>query len=361
MTTKRRAIVPEDLCRNRDAAVTSFARAVTASLLSAKESQSGGWRTPEQVARRAWPNDPDVAAVIKAASAPADTATPAWAAVFAHVQNLDIISLLTPASAAAKVLSRCLSFEWDGRYQLNVPVMSIALASTPWIAQGSAGPVWDYVTSAISITPRKILSTTLFSNEMASYSTPSFEKLVRAALSESLSVALDGTLFSANAGDAVKPPGLLNGISATNASASTIPSEAMTEDISRIIASVSTVAGGNEIVLVMAPRQAASMRVRTDVDYEVFASSALADGTIAAIATNALVSVGDSTPEFRASYEASFHMEDTSPLPLVSGGVTASPVRSPFQTDCLALRLRLSLSWALRDPRGVAWVQNVLW
>jgi hypothetical protein len=150
-------------------------------------------------------------------------------------------------------------------------------------------------------------------------------------------------------------PGLFNGITPTTASTSTIASEAMAEDISRLIALTSTVAGGNEIVLVMSPRQAASMQVRTDI--ETFASSALADGTVAAIATNALVSVGDSTPEFRASYEASFHMEDTSPLPLG----TASPARSPFQTDCLALRLRLSLSWAPRDPRGVAFCQNVGW
>jgi hypothetical protein len=295
--------------------------------------------------------------VIKAASVPADTATPAWAAVFAHVQNIDIVSLLTPASAAAKVLSRCMSFNWDGRQQLNLPTIQLDLKSTPWVAQGSAGPVWDYVTSAVSITPRKILSTCIFSREMADYSVPSFEKLVRAALSESLAVALDTTLFSANAGNAVTPPGLFAVGSATPASTNAIPSEAMAEDISRIIALVSVVAGGNEILLIMSPRQAASMQVRTDIDYETFASSALPDATICAVATNSLISVGDSTPEFRASFEASFHEEDTSPLPLG----TASPAKTTFQTDTLALRLRLSLSWALRDPRGVAWCQNVSW
>jgi hypothetical protein len=329
-------------------------RVCTAHLISAKESQSGRWKTPEQVAKNIWPGDRDV---IKAASVPADTATPAWAAVFAQVANLDVISLLTPASAAAKVLSRCLSFEWAGRYQLNIPVVQIDLRSTPWVGQSQAGPVWDYVTSAASLTPRKILSTCVFSREMADYSTPNFEKLVRAALSESLSVALDTTLFSANAGDAVKPPGLFNGITATTASTNTIPSEAMTEDISRIIAQVSVVSGGSPILLAMAPRQAASMKVRTDVDYEVFASSALADGTVTAVASNALISAGDSVPEFRASYEASIHMEDTSPQPLG----TANPTRTPFQTDCLALRLRLSLSWVLRDPRGVAWIQGCAW
>jgi hypothetical protein len=310
------------------------------------------------VARREWPSDRGIVPVIKATTLPADTQTPTWAAVFGHVQNLDVVSLLAPGSAAVKFLARCLSFEWGGCATLNLPTMAPNASAMAWQAEGQPGPVHDFVTSGVSITPRKILSTCVFSREMAEYSTPSFEMLVRLALSESLSLALDSTLFSAAAGTAVKPPGLFAGVVPLTASASSVASEAMTEDASRLISAVSAISMDNPILLVMAPRQAVAMKLRADIgQFEVYSSPAMADGSVAAVASNALVSVGDAQPQFRASHEASLHMEDSTPMPLG----TASPTRTPFQTDCLVLRLSQSLNWGLRDARGVALIQNCVW
>jgi len=41
--------------------------------------------------------------------------------------------------------------------------------------------------------------------------------------------------------------------------------------------------------------------------------------------------------------------------------MTGGAVRAMFQTDCLGLRLRWPITWAVRDPRGIAFMQNVLW
>jgi hypothetical protein len=170
------------------------------------------------------------------------------------------------------------------------------------------------------------------------------------------------TLLSAAAGDAVTPTGIFSGITPLAASTQAIASEAMTEDLARVSAAVATVAGNNPVVLILSPRQAASMKLRTDIgQFEVYASSALADGTVAAIATNALASVGDLVPEFAASLEATFHMQTTA-LPLVAAsGTPAAPAKSLWQTDCLALRLRCSLNWALRSPQGAAWITGCNW
>ena len=43
---------------------------------------------------------------------------------------------------------------------------------------------------------------------------------------------------------------------------------------------------------------------------------------------------------------------DTAPQP----AGTMGPSRSLFQTDSLALKMRWPVSWALRDPRGFAWL-----
>lgn len=63
-----------------------------------------------------------------------------------------------------------------------------------------------------------------------------------------------------------------------------------------------------------------------------------------------------------AGKDATLHMEDTTPLPIVGGGatpVTASPVRSLWQTDSLALRAIGFISWRMRGP--VAYIDGVVW
>jgi hypothetical protein len=248
-----------------------------------------------------------------------------------------------------------------GTQQVMVPTLTANTPAAAWVGEGKPAPVFDFISSSVPLTPRKISAVCIFSRELANYSTPDIEQLLRTALSESLGQMLDITLLGSGAGDAATPSGVFNNIVPLVASVQSIMSEAMSEDISRLIASVATVAGNNPIALVMSPRQAASMRVRTDIDYETFSSSALADGTVAALATNALASIGDAVPEFSASTEASFH-EETLPADLVgAGGAVAAPVRGLFQTDCLALRLRCSLNFALRSPKGAALITGVAW
>jgi hypothetical protein len=73
------------------------------------------------------------------------------------------------------------------------------------------------------------------------------------------------------------------------------------------------------------------------------------------------VSALEGTPTIDAGREATLHY-DTVPAQIVTaGGVVAAPTRSVFQTDTVALRLRWPISWALRDQRGVAFMQNVNW
>jgi hypothetical protein len=66
---------------------------------------------------------------------------------------------------------------------------------------------------------------------------------------------------------------------------------------------------------------------------------------------------------FELSDQATLHMEDTAPQDLVSGspGTVASPQRSLFQTDSLALRMLFPLNFAIRRGGTVAWAQNITW
>jgi hypothetical protein len=75
------------------------------------------------------------------------------------------------------------------------------------------------------------------------------------------------------------------------------------------------------------------------------------------------VVVGGEAPRFEISDQATLHMEDTAPADLVAGspGTVASPQRSLFQTDSLALRMIMPLNWTQRRAGTIAWVQNVTW
>jgi hypothetical protein len=55
-------------------------------------------------------------------------------------------------------------------------------------------------------------------------------------------------------------------------------------------------------------------------------------------------------------------MEGTAPQDIVNaGGVAAYPTKSLFQTDLIALKLRLPASWGLRNPAQVAMVSGTNW
>jgi hypothetical protein len=65
------------------------------------------------------------------------------------------------------------------------------------------------------------------------------------------------------------------------------------EDVRDLVSAVAPIAGNNPVIFVAAPPQAASLKLffRGDTTYEVLASSALANGTVLAIASNAVAAV----------------------------------------------------------------------
>jgi hypothetical protein len=91
-------------------------------------------------------------------------------------------------------------------------------------------------------------------------------------------------------------------------------------------------------------------------DARVLASAALADGTVVAVEASSLAVGFDSTPEFSVSKAGTLHVEDALLAPLDG----AAPVRSLYQTDCLALKMTLAAAWAMRAPH-VAWIENTTW
>ena len=91
-------------------------------------------------------------------------------------------------------------------------------------------------------------------------------------------------------------------------------------------------------------------------------SPVLAANDLIAIAAAGLASAVDTVPEIATSKHASIHGDV--PLPIVQPGTpvtVAAPQRSLFQTRTVGVTLRFDASWALRDPRALAWMSGVAW
>ncbi|MFZ1896313.1 MAG: hypothetical protein WAU59_19920 [Rhodoplanes sp.] len=53
---------------------------------------------------------------------------------------------------------------------------------------------------------------------------------------------------------------------------------------------------------------------------------------------------------------------DTAPLPIADGaGTPAAPTHSLWQSNAIGIKLTFGASWALRDPRALAWMTVSEW
>jgi hypothetical protein len=339
----------------RQAASTSYIRAMTASAL-AKGSRN---ESAAAILRRGWPDDRDAEMVLKAASNSASLSVPAWAGLLGMTRPADFVSALAPSSCALALLQRCLEFEWpEGTQALTVPAIDVSAAKAPFVSEGNPTPVVSFTTSVSTpMVPGKVLVIVVLTREILEYSLPNAELMVKTALGESLGLSLDAALFGTAAASASTPAGLFYNISPLTASAQTIPSEAMVDDLANLYASVSAVSANHPVTLVASPKQFAALKARLyPGEFDILKCSSLPVKTVAAVASNGLASIADSVPEFVVANEMSLHM-DTAPQPIGSVATT----KSLFQEDVLAIRLKFKLTWTLRAPGAIAFTTGVVW
>jgi Phage capsid family len=358
-----RPLVPEDLARNglavRNGTLRSLTRACISHLMAASD---GGKSYPHDIAESTWPTDRDCHFIVKAATSPTTTTT---APSLLRTLSADFLNSLAPVSAGSALLQRGLTLSFaNGAAVIRIPRILASADSADFVGEGAAFPVQQLSVGITELSPRKFGTIIPFTNEIFSYSVPSIEVIVTQVLRESLALAFDVAVLGATAGDSTRPPGLRNGIAALTPSAAAPATEAMVDDISSLIAVVSTVAGNAPVVLIASPARAMTIRLRAprDLPVEVLASGAVNDDELIAVASNAVASAVDAVPRFDASVESLVHMESESPLAISTAGspnTIAAPVRSLWQTDCIGLRMTQEVSWGLRHASGLAWIDNI--
>ena len=303
--------------------------------------------SPHEIAARMWPSD----LVLRAATAPAMTTVTGWAAELVQTMVADGLRALGPASAGAQVLEQGLVLSFEGHGTISAPGLVVEYGNAGFVGEGKPIPVRQLTTTASTLLPHKLAAIGVLTREMVESSNA--EALIADALMRAAGRMLDEVLFDANPQTVDRPAGLRNGVAASTPSANTDPFGAFFEDVATLINSLAPVAGNGPYALVAAPGRAAAMQLRfisEESNVKVYGSNAVINDLLA-IAPGALVAALAPEPEVETSKAATLVM-DTAP----GAAGTMGPERSLFQTDSLALKMRWPVSWALRDPRGFAWL-----
>jgi HK97 family phage prohead protease len=320
---------------------------------------------------------------MKAASAPAMTTVTGWAAELVQQIVVDFMATLYPKAIYPRFSSMGLSLTFGRNGKIIIPTRS----RTPTIAGSFVGeglpiPVRQGAFTSQSLTPKKMAVITTWTREIDEHSIPAIEGLLRDAIQTDTAIALDSVLIDTNPATAIRPAGILNGVSGLTPVAGG-GFTALTGDIKALSGALLTGTLGNvrNPCWLMNPQQVNSAGLvaapgagvfpfRDEISrgslggWPIIDSGTVPLGTVIAVDAADFVSVTGDGPRLEVSDTATLHMEDTSPSDISTAGspaVVAYPAKSMFQTDMLALRLIMPINWALRRTGVVAWVAGVTW
>jgi HK97 family phage prohead protease/HK97 family phage major capsid protein len=344
-------------------------RAITAQGIAAF---GGGRKSLEQVLDERYPGHEATAVVAKADQTIGTTTVAGWASELVQTVNQGFLQALTGMSVYPSLRSRGVGLTFDGIGTINLPRRTAGGAGGGFVAEGSPIRVGRMTTAAATLTPKKMGVIVPFSRELAKRSTPAIEALVRQAILEDTASVLDGALLDNAAISAARPAGLLNGVAAVAAGFGGGDHVAVKEDFKALLAPFIAANAADNITVIMNPAQALSIAMMDGPDnnanwfsgissrVNIVESTHATAGRIIAIRNSDFYTATGDAPEFDINETATVHMEDTTPLEIVSGTgpTTADPVRSFYQTATIGVRMLMDVSWVMGRPSMVQWIDG---
>jgi HK97 family phage major capsid protein len=345
----------------KGAAFTRYAMALAAS--------RGNLLQAQEIAKAHCKDTPEVEMVLKAAVAAGTTSDPQWAKPLVQYQDMssEFIDLLRPAT----ILGRMGSVR---RVPFNVRMpRQTAGASAAWVGEGQPKPVSKLAFDSVTIPWAKVAVIVAITEELARFSSPSAEALVRSDLIDTISAYMDLQFIdpSVAAVPNVSPGAVTNG-------AQTVPSSGATvADVTNDLAAAMQIMVGANLqmrapVFVLHPRTRIALSLlRTNQDLFAFQSE-MARGTLLGIpfieSANVPVVANETTitlidqaeilyaddggVTLDVSTQASLQMNDAP-----SGG--AQQMVSLWQSNLIGIRAERYSYWLARRPEAVVCITGV--
>jgi hypothetical protein len=351
MTTAiRRPLVPEDLNREAFARETrrSLVRALTCATLAGLR---GGNAT--DILERTWGGDDHIARLLlRAATTPTSTGS------FPAAEGLAGLVLLAPSSGALRLFGEQTKLTLGQNSTVRVPGVGTPPVA-PFVPELSPGPLLQGALAAATLGPvRKLLVLAAITEELQQASGDTASAIIENILASSVAKSLDATAFDTNAGDTIRPAGLLHGVTPI-AATSGGGFNAIAGDLGGMAkAMADNFVDPEGMIIVAAPREATTLRLLAGprFDNQIFGTTGLPDKQIAAFARGAIASSFEGTPSVELSKHATLHYSDT-PGPVVASG----PTTSLFQQAHIGIKLRQRGCWVVTTPGAVQTIAGVSW
>lgn len=314
---------------------------------------------------------------IKATVPAGTTADATWASplVYANTWGGDFVSFLRSRSLIGQAQFRTVPF--------NVRIVGATTGGTGyWVGQGKAKPVTKFDFEALTSAFTKVAAITVITEELARFSDPNAEILVRDMLADAVIEAIDVKLFSGDVAVAgVSPAGLLNGVSPVAGPATADPDDIRCALLT-LWAGWDTANLGARPAYYTTPAVARFLAFTRDaLGNPAFPGMTATGGTLDGIPVRvsqylaALNTTGgsplilvdeaevyladDGSVTLDASREATIEMSDTpagSSSPTVAASETL-PV-SMWQTNSIAIRAERFIWWGKRRTGAVAYIAD---
>lgn len=345
----------------------------------------GNIHMAKEIAATQLKDDDVVNAVLKAAVAAGTTTNAEWAGNLVEHRDLttDFLEWLRPRTIIGR-------FGRDGipalrRVPFNIHIKGqSAAAAAGWVGEGYAKPVTRMGFSDTYLGWAKVAAISVITEELARFSSPAAEGLVRDELGNAVIERIDVDFVdpakAAATGAAASPASITNGVTPVPSSGNTA------EDVRADIAALWAVADQTNLpvdsaVYITDSRTARMLGLlRNPLGQREFPEVTMRGGTIDGIPVivsnyvpsdssgslfilafaSEILLADDDLVTVEASREASILM-DSAPN-MNSGTPTgAANMVSMWQTNSIALRAERMINWARRRPQAVAYLTGVNW
>jgi HK97 family phage major capsid protein/HK97 family phage prohead protease len=354
-----------------------FARYVICRMAALKTGLS-----PLEIAKHRYPDFPRIQMLLKEAVPAGSTQDATYAEPLVYAQNLvsEFIDFLRPQTIIGRI---------DGftRVPFNVRITGQTSGGAGyWVGEGKAKPLTKFDYNAVTLGWAKVANIAVITDELARFSNPAAEALVRDGLAASARERLDidfidpAKALVAN----VSPASITNGI--TNLNSSGVTLDAVDVDVQAMMnAFINANIMPTHWIMPNTVALALSM-MRTSLGNYAFPTITMNGGTFYGLpvvtsqyailgtpANNLIVLLSapdiflsdDGGFAIDISREASLEMDDAPTMDAGSlgspAGATGTTVVSMFQTNSLAIRCERYINWARRRNAGVVWMDDVQW
>ena len=335
--------------------------------------------TVMEVAKQRWPDYGELQKYIQKAAVPAGTTTDAtWASPLVYAENLpgEFLEYLRPRTLLGRIPNL-------RRVPFNVRFTSqTSGAVANWVGQGRAKPVTSFSTAAQTLAYTKIAAIAVITEELARFSSPSAETMVRDELARAVIERMDIDFIDpAQAAVAnVNPASITNGLTALSSAG--VAEANIRTDLTNLLSSfVELNVDPTNLVLLMPNTLAlgASLMVNS-LGQPSFPGLSTSGGTLMGIPVitsqyaanqsgygNLVIAVDQSSifladdgqVTLDASREASIQMSDA-PTNDASTGSGQSLV-SMYQTNSIAVRAERYINWLKARTTAVSYIDDANW